>query len=126
MKYKHVPSMAHNFARSFVSGMNFVDGMHIVDELRRILRVLPDAALTIDVLHGQITPPSVHSAILTESVRRYQAWLPVHAQHHRVDRARIRQLELCFSGPGKHFRCVVVVADDRGRTHTISLKEWWK
>ncbi|MBV9790119.1 MAG: hypothetical protein JOZ51_18165 [Chloroflexi bacterium] len=126
MKYKHVPCMAHNFAHSFVSGMNYVDGTYIVDELRRILRGLPDATLVIDVLHGQITPSSVPSALLTESVRRYQAWLPAHAQRHHVDSSRIHQLELCFAGTGRHFQCVVVVTDDRGRTHTIRLKEWWK
>ena len=126
VKYKHLPAMAHNFAHSFVNGMNYVDGTFVVDEIRRILRTLGEVELVIDFLHGQIQPATVQSPILMKSVGFYQSWLPEHAAHHRVELARVHQLNMRFSGPGKHFACVVVVADDRGVTHTIRLKAWWK
>ncbi len=118
--------MAHNFAHSFVSGMNYVDGTFVVDEIRRILRTLGEMELVIDFLHAQIQPATVQSPILMKSVGFYQLWLPEHAAQHRVELTRVHQLEVRFSGRGKHAACVVVVTDDRGITHEIGLKAWGK
>jgi hypothetical protein len=48
MKYKNIPSMAHNFAHSFLSGMHFVENTHLHDELYRLLRQLDDPTITMN------------------------------------------------------------------------------
>jgi len=124
VKYKHLPSMGHNFAYSFVSLMNYVDTEHVVDELRTILRQSEQHELIINFLTGAVVPASVESPLLRQSIANYRHWLPIHAASHNVDMAHIKQLDIHLSGGHEKCDCVVHMTDDREKTYRIRLKEW--
>lgn len=122
MKYKHIPSMAHNFGHSFVSFMNYVDGIHIVDEIHRILRQTHEP-LHINFLQGVITPEQARSDLLARSVKNYQTGFPNHALSQNVNPACILQFDLSIMPTRTGINVRVNLQDDRGERYQISIAQ---
>jgi hypothetical protein len=122
MKYKHIPSMAHNFGHSFVSLMNYVGEAHIVDEIRRVLAQL-DEPLHINFLEGTITPATAQPDLLAASVRIYQSSFARHALSHDVDPSCIHQLELSITRTNTGITVMIEVQDDRGKQYRLPISQ---
>jgi hypothetical protein len=123
MKYKNIPSMAHNFAHSFLGDMNYVQGEFIFAEVQSILR--RQEIVEIDVLQGLITPEAAKTKRLQQALTNYRAWLSQHALNHKVDISKLTQFVMRFSGDSQLFNCDVYVQDDRGKLYQLSVN-WWK
>jgi hypothetical protein len=123
MKYKHVASMAHNFAHSFVSAINYVNDSYIVDELASILRNRHILEVRINFLTGMVEP-TLNSNLLDIAIEQYRRWLPNHAMGHRVDITKIIQLELVCVRATAPLNCTLFVQDDRGIQHQLSIQPW--
>jgi hypothetical protein len=122
MKYKHIPSMAHNFGHSFVSLMNYVGETHIVDEIRRVLPQFHQP-LHINFLDGTITPKTARSDLLVASVQVYQASFARHALSHDVDPTCIRQLELSIARTSIGIGVMIEVQDDQGKQYHLPIEQ---
>ena len=122
MKYKRIPSMAHNFGHSFVSLMNYVGKDHIVDEIHRVLACIPEP-LRVNFLDGTITPQSAQSDLLAASVQMYQSSFSRHALSPDVDPTCIQQLELSIAPTGAGIQVTIEVQDDRGKHYHVPIKQ---
>jgi hypothetical protein len=122
MKYKHIPSMAHNFAHSFVSLMNYVDDTYVVDEIQAILQHIQEP-IYISFLEGVIRPATADSHVLQTASMRYRSWFSEHARRHNVDPASIRHLEISIARTKQGMRVVVEVTDDRGKTIRLHVDQ---
>jgi hypothetical protein len=122
MKYKHIPSMAHNFGHSFVSLMNYVGEAHVVDEIRRVLSQLHQP-LRINFLDGTITPKTARSDLLVASIQRYQSSFARHALSHDIEPICIHQLELSIARTGTGIRVTIKVQDDRGKHYDLAIEQ---
>ena len=122
MKYKHIPSMAHNFGHSFVSLMNYVGKDHIVDEIHSILPHLQEP-LRINFLDGTITPQNARSDRFAASVQMYQSSFARHALSHGVDPNSIRQLELSIAKTNTGILVTIEVQDEQGKYYRIPIEQ---
>ena len=143
MKYKNIKSVAHNLGHSFLSDMNAVGSGSryvIVPEL------LFAAAGTdrvpevrIDFISRSVTPTSVASAEVEESVANYAKMLfrLCHDQNvadHAIraavltlafDYDRIRRTKYHPIREIQEFTCTVAITDDRGVVHQANPDHWW-
>ena len=122
MKYKHIPSMAHNFGHSFVSLMNYVGEAHIVDEIRRVIAQFHEP-LHINFLDGTIIPNTARTDLLVASVRIYQSSFAQHALSHDVDPSSIHQLELAITRTSTGIEAMIQVQDDRGKQYHLPIAQ---
>jgi hypothetical protein len=123
VKYKTIPAMAHNFAHSFVSLMNYdMEHGYLIDQLPPILRDAPDKTLSIEwlpdtpVVSSRVTPP------VEKSIRNYRRRLSKHLEHHHIPISALRSFKTVFSLGRLGLLARVEVVDDRGKTHAKAVK----
>lgn len=123
MKYKTIPAMAHNFAHSFLSLMNYdIEHGYLIDMLPPVVRDAPERTLSIDWLPD---PPVISSAVTSpveKSIRNHRSWLPKHLDHHRIPITTLRSFKTVFSIGRLGLVARVEVVDDRGKIHTKPVK----
>ena len=115
--------MAHNFAHSFLSLMNY-DGEHgyIIDLLPPLLRDTPDHALSVEWLPDPPIPSSPVTPPIEKSMRSYRTWLPEHLEHHHVPMAALHSFKTVFWLGRLGLRAQVEVVDDRRKLHKKAVK----
>lgn len=123
MKYKHVPSMLHDFGHSFMSLMNYVDGEHAVDLLQYALKRVPEKRLEIHFPSRRIDPPSEYSAKLCKSVGYWADSLPGRMASHGVSGDAVLDITLVVFMDARGMHCKVQAADDRGKAYDVLVSE---
>ena len=122
MKYKHLKSMAHNFAHSFVSDMNYIDGAYITDELRSVLRSVDGQRMTIHWL-PESSLRGASSPRLKKSVDLYSASLPTHLKRHSMTAEHIEAFSTeAHLTPQLMLVVESVIKDDRGVEHRQCIR----
>lgn len=118
MKYKLIPSLAHNLTHSFMSGMNCVDDDHVYPDVYALARKNPGDVITIHWIPARTQelfsfPPRVRKSIVS-----YRQWLPSLMKRHKVNPEMLKELrtEVYLA---KNFRMYVrgVAVDSRGKEH---------
>ena len=118
MKYKNIPSMAHNWSHSFVSYMNYVDHGHVCDDLYALAREKRGEKVVVSwVPHDQASDATL-PVRAQKSVEHYRAGLQQHMRSHNVDPAAIQELRTEIWVDSSHRMNVRTIAvDDRGKGH---------
>jgi hypothetical protein len=123
VKYKAIPAMAHNFAHSFLSLMNYdIEHGYLIDLLPPVVRDAPERTLSIEWLPD---PPLISSPVtppVEKSIVNYRAWLPKHLEHHRIPISALSSFKTVFSVGRLGLLARIEVVDDRGKIHTKSVK----
>jgi hypothetical protein len=119
VKYKEIPAMAHNFAHSFLSLMNYdMEHGYLIDLLPPLLRDTPDHTLSVEWLPDPPLLSSPVSSPVEKSIRNYRRRLPEHLEHHRIPISALRSFKTVFSLGRLGLLARVEVVDDRGKLHT--------
>jgi hypothetical protein len=139
MKYKRIPSAAHNFAHSFTSLLNYGPDNYVMSYLAHAAATSGEPELRVDLLSGAAEP----APLLTEPVRRsvdgYVRHFPGHLQSMNVSVDAIRRATLRvrfdlegfresvrFPGAVLYpFESSVEVEDDRGVVHVGTVRDEW-
>jgi hypothetical protein len=142
MKYKHIPSAAHNFGHSFLSNMNFVGTGRrytmVPDAIFRAARIAQAPLVRIDFLRLTIEPKGVATPEVWEAVKNYADWLPKLLASHNVEPESVNEAALALrfdfdasraslSDPAIEIpsvECVVTFIDNRGRAHEARPENW--
>jgi hypothetical protein len=139
-RYKVLKSVAHNLGHSYLSLMNYRAGDYVVEHLYRAAREANERHVTIDVLRGTIEPAVFQTPVLLESVGAERNGLGrlVQAQGAALDMVSRATIEIAFDFDAVHpspnvpglvhiaYVCTVHIVDDRGRTHSAIVPEWWR
>jgi len=135
VKYKRIPSAAHNFGHSFVSILNAA--------------AMCDLALTaaksgvhrfrVDLLVGAAEPEIFLTPDVTGAIASYVARFPEHLAGEGIDIQRVQNatltIDFMLAGTGAAsgrrppwtapFRCLVTIGDDRGEVHHGRIDDAW-
>jgi hypothetical protein len=138
-RYKVLQSVAHSFAHSFTSLMNYAGDDYVMGHLLRRARESGETSLVVDILTGSASPPALLRGETGRSVRRYCEWFPKLVASHKSEMQFIRAaqmsvtFELSERRPVRHapgleespYVCRVQIEDDRGKTWSAELRDWW-
>jgi hypothetical protein len=134
MKYKQIKSVAHNFADSFVSSMNWADDDYVTGHLARAAVAAGEPELRVDLLTGDAEPSALLTAPVKASLESRVPWLDGLLRSHgaEIDAVREATMRMRFdlsrtSVPGLAptavpFECEVRITDDRGIVHTGTVR----
>jgi hypothetical protein len=139
-RYKVLKSVAHNVGHRYLSLMNWRAGNYVVEHLYRAAREANEPRVIINVLCESIEPEAVRTAVLLESVAHARAWLGqlVQSQGAALDMISALTIAVDFrfwdTRPSPDvpdldliaYTCNVEIVDDRGRSHTAAVPEWWR
>jgi hypothetical protein len=120
--------------------MNWRAGDYVVEHLCRAAREANEPRVIINVLRESIEPEAVRTPVLLESVAHARAWLGqlVQSQGAALDMVSAVTISVDFhfwdTRPSPQapeldliaYTCNVQIVDDRGRTHTAVVPEWWR
>jgi hypothetical protein len=138
-RYKVLRSVAHSFAHSFTSLMNYVDDDYVMGHLLRRARKTGEATLTVDILTGSASPPALLSQEVAGSVRHYCEWFPKLVVSHKSDMQFVRAARLAVSFDLSKRRpvrdapdleespyvCRVEIEDDQEKIWSAEMRDWW-
>jgi hypothetical protein len=138
-RYKVLRSVAHSFAHSFTSLMNYSGNDYIMGHLLRRARETGEASLIVDILTGSATPPTLLSPEIGNSIRGYCEWFPKLVANHKSEMQFVRAVRLSVNfelnkrRPVRHapdleespYVCRVEIEGDRGKTWSAELRDWW-
>jgi hypothetical protein len=121
VKYKHIPSMLHNFGHSFVSLTNYVDDEYAIDLLPALLRGVPDRYLQIRFPSMRTLPDVEIGSTLRKSVAAWAEWLPEHMASHGIAAEALPEIARLLFLDAHGLRCRVSATDDRGKRYDICV-----
>ena len=138
-RYKVLKSVAHSFAHSFTSLMNYRDDDYVMGHLLSRAREVGEGTLLVDILSGQAAPTSLLTRPVAGSVEQYCEWFPQLVASHRTRLTYIRgarmaiTFNLAIARPARiasaflesPYVCRVEIEDDRGRLWTSEIRDWW-
>lgn len=124
MKYKHVPSLFHNFTDSFMSLVNYSGDGYTVDELRNCLRSSSGGEIEVQWHPTLEVQGSGLTKGVGEAFARYAQWIPSLATSMRIDPSRIAYMRTVFFLSGEEVGAITEGGDDRGRIFKIPTKLW--
>ena len=138
-RYKVLRGVAHSFAHSFTSLMNYAGDDYVMGHLLRRARESGEGSFVVDILTGSASPPALLRGEIDRSVRRYCEWFPKLVASHKSEMRFIRAarmsvtFELSKRRPVRHapgleespYVCRVQIEDDRGKTWSAELQGWW-
>src|SRR5213079_1698851 len=75
-RYKVLESVAHNVAHSYLSLMNYRGDDYVVCHLFRAAKAAGQPHVRIDVLKGELSPATILTPTLAESVDNCREWFP--------------------------------------------------
>jgi len=140
-RYKVLESVAHNVAHSYLSLMNYRGDDYVVSHLFRAAKAAGQPHVRIDVLKGELSPATILTPTLAESVDNCREWFPrlVQSQGAAFDMVSQATIDVEFDfdssdryeriTPGDHreyYRCLSTIIDDRGTAHEALVPEWWR
>ncbi len=123
MKYKHIPSMVHNFTDSFVSLVNYAEGGYVMDILENFL-LSSGGTLKVNWLPDLEVSRSELPEGLMKAFVGYADWLPSLAGSMRVDLSMISTIYTIFTLERERVKAETVSIDNRGITVTGRAKFW--
>jgi hypothetical protein len=124
VKYKHIPSLLHNFTDSFLSLVNYSEGGYVADAVADYLHGTQGKALEVQWLPEFHLGKSEVPEGLRGSFLRYWQWLPSLGKSMSIDCRRIRHMSTIFSLCGEGLRADTAAADDRGHIFNARPKHW--
>lgn len=147
--YRILKSVAHNWAHSFLTGINIVDDTIVTQHLLEAARAMNEPHLEIDVLNATIKPERARTPSIAKALKYGAAAFARILESQRCTSNMVRAVYLTtefnfnelfpafkavkpFSWYAEYLRtpeCPVYTAsvslvDDRGKTHTAELREW--
>lgn len=140
-QYKVLKSVAHNVAHSYLSLMNYRGGDYVVCQLFRAAKAAAQPHVRIDVLKCELSPSSILTPSLLESVKSCRDWFPrlLQSEGTALDMVSQATIDLEFdfessdryeqAKPGSHqeyYKCRSIIIDDRGVEHEALVPEWWR
>ena len=140
-QYKVLQSVAHNVAHSYLSLMNYRGDDYVVCHLFRAARAAQQSHVRIDVLKGELSPATLLTPTLAESVESCRDWFPrlVQSQGAAFDMVSAATIDLDFdfdsseryertmpSDHREYYTCLSTIIDDRGMAHEAIVPEWWR
>lgn len=138
--YKPLKSVAHNLGYSYLSLMNHDGEDYVVEHLFKTARRRGLSHVEIDVLNGSVSPTTMHTKPILESVAREKAYFPKFLASNRCSLDQVRsaviKIDFCFADtrpspnvPGLElaaYNCTVEITDDRGKVWVGKVPEWWR
>jgi hypothetical protein len=139
MKYKAIKSAAHNFGDSFVSLLNYRAGDYVMSHLARLVVETGRPELSFDLFTGRAQPRALLWGPVRASIAAHIQWFPDLLASQQIDRSAITggNVTVVFrpeqrttpSGPAGvwqiPFECVVILHDDRGKSHEGRVHNTW-
>jgi hypothetical protein len=138
MKYKVIKSAAHNFARSFASGLNWAESDSVMSHLLRAAIATRTEKYHIDLTTGTLAPSAGVSAGVRAAIGSQALRLPDLLRSQRLDPSRLSQPTMSvqfdidgasmFEPPGEYeaaFTCTVELLDDHGVVHRGCVSGRW-
>ena len=120
MKYKLIPSMAHNWTHSFMSGLNYIDHQFVFDDMFALARERHGEIVSISWIperHEELTRLTPR---VCKCVERYRAELPQYLAKHKIDAKALLELQTrVFVGFDFRMYVQAYVKDDRGKEYKI-------
>ena len=137
-KYKVLKSVAHSFAHSFTSALNYRNDDYVMDHILRRARETGEGTLWLDMLSGEAGPPSLLTKPIAESLSAYSTRFPELVASHKTNIAYVRSArmtvayDLSTTRPVSYaaqflewpYRCRVEIEDDRGKVWSAELEDW--
>jgi hypothetical protein len=118
VKYKLIPSFAHNLSHSFMSGMNCFDGDHVYPHVYALARSRRGRVVTINWIPATTADLFQLPPRARKSVRSYRKLVPDLMRRHRISPEMVVSLrtEVYLA---KNFRMYVraVAVDNRGKEY---------
>jgi hypothetical protein len=142
MSYKRYKSAAHNFARSYASGLNWFADDFVMSYLARAAVRTGRPELHIDLVSGVAGPPELLSPPVAASIQNRVEQFPRHLRAEGTDPAKVRHASLAirFELPEHRFlpdvadyggailipfSATVRILDDRGVEHIGEHRDVW-
>ncbi len=141
-KYKNIKSVAHNIGHSFLSDMNMLGSgkgyVMVPDEIYRVAKEAKEPRLRVDLMTGEVEPPTLATKLIRESAELYARKLPALLESQSVEPQMVRSafLDLTFDLANPRaaryhpheelptFECTVTLDDDRGISHSAHPTNW--
>jgi hypothetical protein len=137
-QYKVLPSIAHNFAQTFVRPPQEDADAHLLDDLLGDARKTHESTLRVDVLTGEARPEALVTKQLASALTRYaDGFADLVAGHHcDMQFVKAARMDVTFDlaveraaeeAPGRTespFVIRVEIDDDRGKTWHAELSGW--
>lgn len=126
VKYKHIPSLIHNFTDSYMSLVNHCAEGYCVDLLKSFLEKTPGTSAMVGwhpaLTHGENVPVR-----LRENFSDYARWFPRLARSMGVDPNRILSVSTSFRLESGVVVASIKCEDDRGKIFSGRPKFcWWQ
>ena len=136
VRYKSLPSIAHNFGQAFVVASKEREHDHFLGRLLADARRTGEATLRLDILTGEITPAVLATPFLARIIEGYVRGFPelVINGHSDMEHISAARMELTFELPAQEaaqdatspidapYRCRVIIDDDKGKTWVAELE----
>ena len=130
MKYKVIKSVAHNFADSFASTLNYVADDYVLSYVARRAITTGQAELKVDLLSGSVVPSALAASPVDQAIAQRVCWFPKLLASQRIDAAVVKEAIMCVrvdtsrcSEPKPYYNyrtaelpveIQVIITDDRG------------
>ncbi len=141
MKYRTIKSVAHNFADSFASTLNYVDEDYVLSYLARRARDTGKDQLVVDLITGVASPVELACAPVADAINRRVEWFPKLLQQEGVERGAVRHALMTVrmdiahcSEPKPYYNyrtaelpivVAVRITDNRGIEHAGKVEKLW-
>jgi hypothetical protein len=137
VRYKQIKSVAHNYAHSFVSAMNYVGDDFVIGHLARAAAASRESELRVDLLTGDAEPAALLMPPVRSSLEWYVPWLDGLLRSHGVEIDALREAAMRvrfdlsrLDAPGLTramvpYECEVEITDDRGIVHVGTVRDTW-
>lgn len=139
MKYKVLPSAAHNFGHAFMSTLNYVQNDYVMSHIAWAVHGSGKDCLEVDLLTGEAWPHELTPEPVLEAVAQYHDRFPKHLESHGIEPTAVVAAKMVFTFHPDERRtlgsrrvgnawempadCVVTIRDDRGKEHQGVLHE---
>ncbi len=119
MKYKNIKAMAHNFAHSFLSYMNYVDEGYVVNDILDYVRQKkPNESGVVQFFPIDKDKDAVFSNRVRKSLSYYREHFPKHCESHKVDLSAIKSIDVQIVKNSSHqILGYVRTTDDNGKDY---------
>jgi hypothetical protein len=136
--HKTLNGVVRSVAESFVSLMNYWDDDYVMGHVVRAAWATGATDLKADLLTGHVEPTGLATGNVLHSIAGYVDRLPslVHSSNSDMAFVCSASLELTVDPtrrrpqPGtpffeSPFTCTVSIVDERGRTYSYTVSDWW-
>ena len=122
MKYKNINSALHNFAQSFLGGLNFFEDDHIYHDVYKVVGKSKDKKFEINFDNGEVSQPELINSRIRKSIDHFQLIMPKHLKSHNIDPIAVSNIKLQIAKSEKGFDIYIFAIDNRGITHKVFVK----